>query len=116
MVEEQAEEFIHDFEHRLAHQGLKLDDYVKYMGTTVEDLKNSRLDDAKKTCKTRLTMDAIIKAENLKVEDSDVEKAIEKQALKMGTTVEEIKSKLDNHALAHIANDIIVEKLLTFLK
>lgn len=116
MIEEQADEFIHDFEHRLAHQGLKLDDYVKYMGTTVDELKNSRLDDAKKTCKTRLTMDAIIKAENIKVEDSDIDKAIEKQALKMGTTAEEIKKGLDGHALSHIANDIIVEKLLTFLK
>lgn len=116
MIDEQADAFIHDFEHRLSHQGLKLEDYVNYMGTTVEELKASRLEDAKKTCKTRLVMDAIIKAENLTVEQKDIDDAIAKQALKMGTTVEEVKKGLNNHALSHIANDIIVEKLLTLLK
>ncbi len=116
MVEEQADMFIHDFEHRLSHQGLKLDDYVKYMGTTIEDLKKSRLDDAKKTCKTRLVMDAIIQKENLKVEDKDIDAEIQKQALKMGTSVEEVKQGLNEHTLSHIANDIIVKKLLDFLK
>lgn len=116
MIDEQADEFIHDFEHRLAHQGLKLEDYVKYMGTTVEELKSSRLEDAQKTCKTRLTMDAIVKQEGIKVEDSDIDKEVEKQALKMGTSVEEVKKSLDGHTLSHIANNIIVEKLLTFLK
>lgn len=116
MIEEQADMFIHDFEHRLAHQGLKLEDYVKYMGTTVEDLKKSRLDDAKKTCKTRLVMDAIINKENLKVEDSDIEAELQKQALKMGTSVEEVKQGLNEHTMSHIANDIIVSKFLNFLK
>lgn len=116
MIEEQAEAFIHDFEHRLSHQGLKLEDYVNYMGTTVEELKNSRLEDAKKTCKTRLVIEAIIKKEDLKVENEDMEKAFAKQALKMGTSVEEIKKGLNEHALSHIANDIIIEKLLNFLK
>ena len=116
MVEEQADAFIHDFEHRLSHQGLKLEDYVKYMGTTVEDLRNSRLEDAQKTCKTRLVMEAIIKAENLKVENEDIEKQLAKQALKMGISVDEVKKGLNEHALSHIANDVIIEKLLNFLK
>ncbi|MBQ0017137.1 MAG: trigger factor, partial [Clostridiales bacterium] len=116
MIDEQADMFIHDFEHRLSHQGLKLEDYVKYMGTTVEELKKSRLEDAKKTCKTRLVLEAIIKAENIKVENDDIEKAIQKQALKMGTTVEEVKKGLDEHTLSHIANDLLIEKLLDFLK
>lgn len=116
MADEQADMFIHDFEHRLAHQGLRLEDYVKYMNTTVEELKQSRMDDARKTCKTRLVMEAITEKENLKVEDKDLEDFMAKQALKMGTTVEEVKQGYDEHALGHVANDILVNKFFDFLK
>ena len=77
MVEEQADMFIHDFEHRLAHQGLTLDGYLQYMNTTVEKLRESRMEDAKKTVKTRLVIDEILKKENITLEREEVEKAID---------------------------------------
>ena len=116
MVDEQADMFIHDFEHRLSHQGLKLEDYLKYMNTTVEELKKSRLDDARKTCKTRLVMEAIVEKEHLEVTEKDFDDFMARQALKMGTTVEEIKKGYDEHALSHVANDLLVNKFFDFLK
>ena len=116
MVDEQADMFIHDFEHRLSHQGLKLEEYLKYMNTTVEELKKSRLDDARKTCKTRLVMEAIVEKENLEVTEKDFDDFMARQALKMGTTVEEIKKGYGEHALSHVANDLLVNKFFDFLK
>ncbi|MEI7833902.1 MAG: trigger factor, partial [bacterium] len=36
MIEQEAEELMHDFEHRLSHNHLTLDDYADYQKTTVE--------------------------------------------------------------------------------
>ena len=116
MVEEQVEEFIHDFEHRLAHQGLKLADYLKYTEQTIDDLKKAREEDAKKTCKTRLVLGEIIKQEKIAVEDSDLEQGIALHAQYAGASVEDFKKSMDEHELSHIANEVLVNKLLKFLK
>lgn len=116
MVEEQADAFIHDFEHRLSHQGLTLDGYLQYMNTTVEKLKASRMEDARKTVKTRLVLDAILKKENITLEREEVDKAIEDHAKLNGMTVEEFKANVHDHVLNDIANNIVMTKLLDFLK
>lgn len=116
MVDEQLDMFIHDFEHRLAHQGLKLEDYVKYIGTTVEDLRKSRLDDAKKTCKIRYVIDEIIKTEGVKVEQTDIDRYVEEGAKQSGKSKEEFKKQLDDHMMGHVVNDLLIEKLLNFLR
>ena len=54
MIEEQIDAFLREFEYRLMYQGLKLDEYVKMMGTTIEDIRKDRREDAIKTTKTRL--------------------------------------------------------------
>ncbi len=116
MIDEQADAFIHDFEHRLAHQGLDLDGYLKYMNTTVEELKKSRMEDAKKTVKTRLVLEAILKKENITIEKQEVEDAIAKQAEFNGVSVEEFKKNVHDHVLNDIANGIVMNKLFDFLK
>lgn len=116
MIEDQADAFIHDFEHRLAHQGLTLDGYLEYMNTTIDKLKASRMEDAKKTVKTRLVLDAILKKENITLEREEVEKAIEEQAKFSGLTVEEFKKNVHDHVINDIANNIVMTKLLDFLK
>jgi len=116
MVEEQADEFIHQFAHRLEHQGLNLDDYLKYMNTTYEDLRNSRMEDAKKTAKTRVVLDAILKKENITLEKEEVEKELEKHAELNGVSVEEFKKTVHDHVITDIANNIVINKLLDFLR
>ena len=116
MIKEQAHEFIHQFAHRLEHQGLNIDDYVKYMNTTVEELEKSRLDDAKKTVKTRLVLEAIMKKENISLEKEELDKALEDQAKFNGLDVEEYKKTLHDHHINDIANNIIFGKLFDFLK
>ena len=116
MVEEQIDNYIHNFEHQLMHQGLKLQDYLMYLGTTEEKLREERKEDAKETVKTQLVFDAIIEKENLKVEDADIDEVIKERAEKAGKTVEEMKKALNQNVLMQIANNIIVNKVIETLK
>ena len=116
MVEEQAHEFVHNFAHQLEHQGLNIDDYVKYMNTTIEELEKSRMDDARKTVKTRLVLEEVMKRENIKLEKDELEKAIAEQAEFNGVSVEEFKKTVHDHYLNQIASNLILSKLFDFLK
>ena len=116
MVHEQAHEFVHQFAHQLEHQGLNINDYVKYMNTTIEDLEKSRMDDARKTVKTMLVLEAVMKKEGISLEKEELEKAIKEQAELNGVDVEEFKKTVHEHYLNQIASNIVLNKLFDFLK
>ncbi|MGN1222393.1 MAG: trigger factor, partial [Christensenellales bacterium] len=77
---------------------------------------NSRQEDAKKTVKTRLVLEAIMKAENINVTKEDVDAELEKQAGFSGITVDEFKKSVNEQFLNQMVNNLVINKLLNFLK
>ena len=118
MVEQQLEDYIEDFSRNLQYQGLSLEGYLMYTGSTIEQLKASRRDDAKKTVKTRLVLEQIIEKEKLAVTDKDVEKKFNEKVLDGETkkTIEEIKKEMGPEQFAYFQNSLLLNKLITFLK
>lgn len=115
MIDEQIEDFIKDFEYRLSYQGLNLDGFLKYSGQTLDQLKASRKEDAKKTCKTRLVFEQIILKEKIKVTDKDLEEKFNENSDKK-KTIEEIKKTLGQEQLNYFENTLLLNKLMKFLK
>lgn len=117
MVEQQVEDYIKDFEYRLSYQGLNLDGYLKYANTTLDELKKSRREDAKKTVKTRLVLEKIITNEKITVTDKDLEEKFNENA-KDGKkkSIEEIKKTLGQDQLNYFENSLLLNKLMSFLK
>ena len=118
MVEQQLEDYIEDFSRNLQYQGLSLEGYLMYTGSTIEQLKASRREDAKKTVKTRLVLEQIIEKEKLAVTDKDVEKKFNEKVLDGETkkTIEEIKKEMGPEQFAYFQNSLLLNKLITFLK
>ena len=115
LVERQLDMFVRDFEMRLSYQGLNLDQYLSYMKQTKEDLRNSYREQATKTVKTRLVLEAIIKKENLDVSEEDLNSKLEETAKKYGKTLEEFKKNMNENNIAYIKNDLLMDKLVAFL-
>lgn len=116
MVDEQVEDYIKDFERRLQYQGLSLDGYLKYAGTTLEDLKKSRRDDAKKTVKTRLVLEKIVSIEKIKVTDKDIEKKYNEHEKDNKKSAEEIRNLMGEEQYNYFENSLLLNKLMAFLK
>ncbi|NCB48342.1 MAG: trigger factor [Clostridia bacterium] len=116
MVEAQIEDFIHDFEHRLSHQGLTLDGYLKFSNMTLEVLKNSRREDARKTVKTRLVLEKIIENEKITVTDKDAEEKYN-EFNKDGNkkSIAEIKKIMGEEQYNYYENSLLLNKLMKFL-
>ena len=115
MVNEQVDSFIKDFEYRLSYQGLNLQGYLDYSGMTLDALKASRKEDAKKTVKTRLVLSQIINNEKIIVTEKDIEDKFNENA-KDKKSIDDIKKTLGEEQFAYMENSLLLNKLMSFLK
>ena len=115
LVERQLDLFMRDFETRLSYQGLKMDDYLKFTNSDIKTFRESYRDQANKSVKTRLVLEAIIKAEGLDVSNSELDAKLEETAKKYNKSLEEYKKNLNEDNLAYIKNDLLMDKVVDFL-
>ncbi|MBE5748538.1 MAG: trigger factor [Clostridiales bacterium] len=116
MIESQIDSYVQEFEYQLSYQGIKLDDYLKYTNSTIENLRDIYKDRAAVAVKTRLVMEAIVKAEEIKADKKSVNARIEEIAKQMGKEVDEVKSSMHPSELEYIENEVISKNVVEFLK
>ena len=73
MVDSRIDELVQDFEYRISQQGLKLADYLKYMGMNIEQFRAQFKEQADKQVKMRLAMEAIVAKEGITASDEEFE-------------------------------------------
>ncbi len=117
MVETELTYELDDLAYRLSASGLKLEDYFKYMGSSVEDYKKERHDEALKTVKTRLVIEQLIKEltdskQIDEVTDDEFNKKVEEIASNGKIKAEQIKNSAQ---AAYIKNELMMQKLIKFL-
>ena len=118
MIDSQIDYLVRDMEYRLMYmyQGMKLEDYLKYTGSNMEELRKSKAGEAKRDVKIRLVLEAIVKAENLDVTDAELDAELARIAESAGKSVEEYRKGVDDRQLSYIKNDLLMKKLIEFLK
>ncbi len=116
MVEHEIDRMVQDFSYRLMYQGLKLEDYLKYMQLSMEQFRSQFAEQAKSRVLSQLVIDKIIKEENITVAEGELDAKIEEQAKSVEKTFEEYKKNIDPRQVEYITSDIIITKLFDFLK
>ena len=118
MVEKQIDYIVQETEYQLSYmyRGLKFADYLKYTGMTIEDFRKNNKERAEKEVKSRLVFEAIIKAEDIKVTDEEVDAEIAKIAQGSNKSVEDYKKTVDPRQVEYIKNDILMNNFVSFLK
>ena len=114
MVETETENMVKDMEQRLAYQGLKLDQYLQMMGKTKEEMQKEYEPQAIEAIKSRLAIEAVIKAEKIEVADIDVDEKIKEMAKNYGRENDEEFLKNEN-VRNYIKQGLESEKALEFL-
>lgn len=116
MIKIEVDDMIHEFEHNLAHQGVTLDNYLKYINKTREDIEADFSETAKKNVPTRLVLEAILKAEDIKLENSEIDAKLEQFAHENGEDVEKLKQNMQPQFMEYIINSALSEKLVDTIK
>lgn len=114
MVEMEVENMLKDFEQRLAYQGLNLEQYFKMMGKTEEEVKKEYEPQAIEGIKSRLALEAVIKAEKIEATDKEVEDKMREMAKNYGKENDEEFLKNEN-VRNYIKQGLESEKAIDFL-
>ena len=115
MAEEEFNRQLKGMENQMRYQGLTLEDYAKYTGKSVDELKEEIKKSATRNVKARLVLEKLIKSENLDITEADIDNKIAEMAKNVGKEVEEYKKQVNNDMVNHIANELLMKKLLEFL-
>lgn len=116
MVAGEADRMIRGMEQQLAYQGATLEMYATYMGKTVDELKADQRMMAERQVKGRLVLEKLMRTENIDIVEEDIDARIAEMAEAQGVKVEEFKKNFDNNAINQIANELLMKKLLDFLR
>ncbi len=113
MVETEIDNMVKDMEARLSYQGVRLEQYLQMIGKSMEDFRKEHEENAKISVKTRLTLEAIVKAENLEASEEEVNKKVEEMAVMYGKKAEELKE--NEQFITYIKDSIKNEAVIKFL-
>src|SRR5574344_1608559 len=94
MTEDEVNRLVREFGEKLQYQGLKLEDYLKYCNTSMDDFKATLKDEANKRVGYRLIVDAVVSAEKLEVTDEELQKGLEETSKEYNTTVEDFVKQI----------------------
>ncbi len=116
MIENQIDRMVQEMSYRLSYQGLKLEDYLKYMNQTMEDYRKGYTEQATNTVKSQLVINAIIEAEKIEATEAEIEAKVEEMAKAQGKEVPDIKKLLGAKQMDYVKNEIIIKKFFELLK
>ena len=113
MYESRMDEMVNDFAFRVEQQGLRLEDYLKYMGQTVEQFRASFMPQAEKQVKIRLALEAVAAAENIVASEEDVNAEIKRIADQYKMEEDQVRSAVN---MDELKADLAVNKAIDFIK
>ena len=115
LIERGIDNLVQDMEYRMMYQGLKLADYLKYTGQSMEDYRKSMEEPATTRVKSQLVVEQIIADEKITASEEELDAKIKAQAESVEKTFEEYKAGMPERQIEYIRNSIVIDKLFEFL-
>lgn len=113
MIENEINSMYQDFDRRMQSSGFTAKQFFEATGQTEEDLRNQMRPEAENKVKASLVLEAIVKAENIEVDDEAVEKEYKEMSELYQMDVEQIKTLLPAE---NIKYDLAQQKALELIK
>ena len=115
MIETQQRQIVNDFAQRLQMQGLNMEQYMQYTGSSVEKMMEQVKPQAEERIKSRLVLEAVAAAEKLEATDEEFETELKKMADQYKMEVEKIKGMMSEKEQKQIRDDLAVQKAADFV-
>lgn len=116
MVENRVSNMIQELSVNLENQGMNLEAYLKYANMDMAKLREQYKESAAIAVKTDLMLDAVAKAEDIKVENADINAEIALLAATYGTTPQEVSKIIKkNHSIGNLVATVLHKKAANFI-
>lgn len=110
MVKTQAEQGVDEFAQRLQMQGMSIEQYLQYMGGSIDAMVEQYKPQALKRIQSRLVLEAVVAAENLEVSDEELEAEYSRMAEQYKMEVEKLKELFSDADKKNIREDLAIQK------
>lgn len=115
MVNNQIDYQIQQMSYQLMYQGMKLEDYLGYMGKTLDDLRNDYKESAAEQVRMRLAAEALLKELKIDPTEEDLAKKYQELAKEANKTVQEYKDSMSTEEIDYFKERVAMEALFDYL-
>ncbi|MCI5584468.1 MAG: trigger factor [Lachnospiraceae bacterium] len=115
MLETRQRQMVDEFAQRLQMQGLSVEQYFQFTGLNHDKLLEQVKPQAEQKIKSRLVLEAVVKAENIAATEEDFEKEIASMAEAYKMEADKVKEMLGEGGKEQIMEDIAINKAVEFV-
>lgn len=115
MIDNEIDEYLKDFETRLSYQGMTLDMYLQLMGKDILDVRKEYEEKATRNIKTRLSLEAIFKAEELEVTEEMINEKLAEAAKAYGRDADEFVKKATEQMKEYVKEEAKYDVAVKFI-
>lgn len=115
MIDSRVESIIRENNMRMAQQGLTFEQYLSYMGSTVDQFKDMMRPNAEKQVKANLILEAIVKKEAFEITDEALNEKIKEMAEMYHMEADKLMENLRDQDRENIKADMKMEQAVACL-
>ena len=115
-INEAVEEQIQNLSAQLAQQGLNLQMYCQFMGTTEEKLREEVRPAAEQSVRTQAAIEQIVALENLEATKEEIGQAVAIIARQNNMTLEQLKPYYDAEFEAAVVRSVLTSKVMKLIR
>jgi trigger factor len=114
MIQDEMDQMMEQFSQNLAYQGLNIDTYCGYMGTTKDAFRETLRENAEKDVKFKLALEVVSKLENIEVTDEEIDAKIDELSAQYGSD-NSSNLKTNENARRYMKEKLLQEKTLDII-
>ena len=115
MLETRQRQMLQDYAQRLQSQGLSMEQYMKFTGSTTQELMEQLKPQALKMIQSRLVLEAVAAAENISATEEEYEEEIKTMGEAYQMEPDQVKQLLGEKGSKQVREDLAVKKAAEFL-
>lgn len=115
MVDNRVNSQIDEYSHNLSHSGIQLEQYLQYMGKTLDQFREELATQAAIDVKQMLVMEAIAADAAIEVSDAELDEELQKVADQYKMTLEEVKERMGSRNIGYQIENIKIRKALDMI-
>ncbi|BEU87668.1 trigger factor [Selenomonas sp. TAMA-11512] len=116
MIEDRISMMLQEMSMRMQQQGLNFQDYLQHSGADITKIREDYRETATANVRTDLLLDAVAKAEDIKVEPEDLDAEVAGMAAAYGATVKEVQKIIrEQGRIGDLATTVLRKKTVKLI-
>lgn len=115
MIDTQSRQMMQEFAQRIQAQGLSVEQYMQFSGTTPQMMQEEIRPQALLRIQSRLVLEAVVAAENIETTEEEIAEELEKMASMYQMDIDKLKDLMGEEEQKQVALDLAVQKAVALV-